>query len=157
MLVHSEQEAMFVACEMESTAVQLYTRALQLLDQLGRKNDPVYPAIEKMLMEEKGHLFRFRSLYHGLDEADEQQLSLAAIGEGLLFEGGLMGAARQGLLKDPESLLDLAIASERASAQKYREFALAAQSEEARQALLLIAGEEEGHLMELEATAEAAQ
>ena len=151
MLVRSEQEAMFVACEMESTAVQLYTRALQLLDQLGRKNDPVYPAIEKMLMEEKGHLFRFRSLYHGLDEADEQQLSLAAIGEGLLFEGGLMGAARRGLLKDPESLLDFAIASERSSAQKYREFAQAAQSEEARQALLLIAGEEEGHLMELEA------
>ena len=154
MLVHSEQEAMFVACEMESTAVQLYTRALQLLDQLGRKNDPVYPAIEKMLMEEKGHLFRFRSLYHGLDEADEQQLSLAAIGEGLLFEGGLLGAARKGLLKDPESMLQLAISSERASARKYREFAAAAETQEARDALLMIAAEEDGHLLELEGVAQ---
>ena len=154
MVVRSEQEAMFVACEMESTAVQLYTRALAVMDHQGRQNDPLYQNIQIMLEEEKGHLRRFRSLYQGLDEADEQQLTLSAVGEGVLFEGGLMGAARRGLLKDVESMLQLAINAERTSVQKYREFAAAAQNEEARSALLMIAEEESGHLMELEAAAE---
>ena len=157
MLIRTEQEALYVACEMESTAVQLYTRALQLMEQLGRKEDPVYNALADMLRDEEGHLRQFRSLYRGLDSSEEQQLALAAVGEGLLFDGGLMGAARRGLLKDPLSLMQLAISSERASAQKYREFAAAAQTEEARQALLLIAAEEDGHLLKLEASAEAEQ
>ena len=153
MVVRSEQEAMFVACEMESTAVQLYTRALALMDQQERQNDPLYKRIQEMLQDEQGHLQRFRSLYQGLGEVDEQQLTLAAVGEGVLFEGGLMGAARRGLLKDVPSMLRLAINAERTSIQKYREFAKAAQTEEAREALLRIAEEESGHLMELEATA----
>ncbi len=157
MVVRSEQEAMFVACEMESTAVQLYTRALAVMDQQGRQNDPLYQNLQVMLEEEKGHLRRFRSLYHGLGEVDEQQLTLSAVGEGVLFEGGLMGAARRGLLKDVESMLALAINAERTSVQKYREFAQAAQTEEARRALLMIAEEESGHLLELEAVAEAAR
>ena len=155
MVVRSEQEAMFVACEMESTAVQLYTRALALMDQQERQNDPLYKSLQEMLKDEQGHLRRFRSLYQGLGEVDEQQLTLAAVGEGVLFEGGLMGAARRGLLKDVESMLRLAINAERTSVQKYREFAKNAQTEEARQALLMIADEESGHLMELEAAAEA--
>lgn len=154
MIVRSEQEALYVACEMESTAVQLYTRALALLEQLGRKGEPLYAGIQEMLATEQAHLRSFRALYHGLDEANEQQLSLAAIGEGVLFEGGLMGAARQGLLKDVDSMLALAINAERTSAQKYREFAAATHSEEARAALLRIAAEEDGHLTELEATSE---
>lgn len=155
MIVRSEQEALFVACEMESTAVQLYSRALALMDQLGRQQEPLYDRIREMLEDEQGHLRRFRSLYRGLDADEEQQLSLAAIGEGVLFEGGLMGAARQGLLKDVDSMLALAIRSERASAQKYRDFAAQAQTEDARAALMRIAEEEDGHLMELEASAEA--
>jgi len=155
MVVRSEQEAMFVACEMESTAVQLYTRALALLEQQERKADPLYNSIQEMLEEEKGHLRRFRSLYQGLGEVDEQQLTLSAVGEGVLFEGGLMGAARRGLLKDVESMLALAINAERTSIRKYREFAESAQTEEARKALLSIAEEESAHLMELEAAAEA--
>ena len=155
MVVRSEQEAMFVACEMESTAVQLYTRALALLEQQERKADPLYKSIQEMLEEEKGHLRRFRSLYQGLGEVDEQQLTLSAVGEGVLFEGGLMGAARRGLLKDVESMLALAITAERTSIRKYREFAESAQTEEARKALLSIAEEESAHLMELEAAAEA--
>lgn len=157
MMVRTEQEAMFVACEMESTAVQLYTRALAVMEQQSRQNDPLYQNLQIMLEEEKGHLRRFRSLYHGLGEVDEQQLTLAAVGEGVLFEGGLMGAARHGLLKDVESMLRLAVEAERASVRKYREFAEAAQSEEARSALLMIAEEESGHLMELEAAAESAR
>ena len=155
MVVRSEQEAMFVACEMESTAVQLYTRALALLEQQERKADPLYKSIQEMLEEEKSHLRRFRSLYQGLGEVDEQQLTLSAVGEGVLFEGGLMGAARRGLLKDVESMLALAINAERTSIRKYREFAESAQTEEARKALLSIAEEESAHLMELEAAAEA--
>ena len=150
MMIRSEQEAMYLACEMESTAVQLYTRALQLMEQLGRKGDEVYPQIQQMLRDEQAHLVRFRSLYKGLDASDEQQLSLSAVAEGILFDGGLMGAARKGLLSTPESLLKFAADSERASAQKYRDFAAIAQSEEAKQALLLIAQEEDVHLRELE-------
>lgn len=157
MVVRSEQEALFIACEMESTAVQLYSRALLLMEQQNRQNDPLYADMLEMLEDEKGHLRYFRSLYRGLDEADEQQLTLSAVGEGVLFEGGLMGAARRGLLKDVHSMLKLAINAERTSIAKYREFAAAAQTEEARSALLRIAEEESGHLMELEATAEAAQ
>lgn len=153
MVVRSEQEALFVACEMESTAVQLYSRALAVLEQQNRKADPLYAGIQKMLEEEQGHLRRFRSLYRGLGEVDEQQLTLSAVGEGVLFEGGLMGAARKGLLKDVESMLALAINAERTSIRKYREFAASAQTEEARAALLSIAMEESGHLLELEATA----
>ena len=154
MVVRSEQEAMFVACEMESTAVQLYTRALALMDAQERQNDPLYQSLQGMLEEEKGHLRRFRSLYQGLGEIDEQQLTLSAVGEGVLFEGGLMGAARRGLLKDVSSMLRLAVNAERTSVQKYREFAQHAQTEDARNALLMIAEEESGHLMELEALAE---
>ena len=154
MVVRSEQEALFVACEMESTAVQLYTRALALMDAQERQNDPLYQSLQGMLEEEKGHLRHFRSLYQGLDEVDEQQLTLSAVGEGVLFEGGLMGAARRGLLKDVPSMLRLAINAERTSIEKYRDFANHAQNEDARSALLMIAEEESGHLLELEALAE---
>lgn len=157
MVVRSEQEALFVACEMESTAVQLYSRALALMEQQERHADPLYAGIQEMLEEEKGHLRRFRSLYRGMEEADEQQLLLAAVGEGVLFEGGLMGAARRGLLKDIPSMLRMAMDAERTSIRKYTEFAQSAQTEEAREALLRIAQEESAHLMELEASAEAAQ
>lgn len=153
MQIRTEQEALYIACEMEAAAVQLYTRALQVMQQLGREKEPLYQSIQDMLREEEGHLCRFRALYRGLDAADEQMLTLAAVGEGVLFEGGLMGAARQGLLKDVESMLNLAIEAERTSAGKYREFANAAETQEARAALLLIAAEEDCHLVELETSA----
>ena len=153
MVVRSEQEALFVACEMESTAVQLYSRALAVMEQQERTADPLYASIQEMLEDEKGHLRRFPSLYKGLDEADEQQLMLSAVGEGVLFEGGLMGAARRGLLKDVQSMLALASEAERTSIRKYREFAQSAQTEEARNTLLMIAEEESCHLIELEVEA----
>lgn len=151
MQIRTEQEALYIACEMESTAVQLYTRALQVMQQLGREKEALYASIQEMLEDEQGHLRHFRSLYKGLDADDEQRLSLDAVAEGILFDGGLMGAARKGLLKDVASMLTLAADAERTSVKKYREFAQAAQSEEAKQALLQIAAEEECHLMELDA------
>lgn len=154
MQIRTEQEAMFIACEMETTAVQLYQRALQVMQQLGREGEPLYQGIAQMAREEQNHLARFRSLYAGLQEGDETRLTLAAVAEGVLFENGLMGATRQGLLKDVASMLKLAADAERTSVRKYHEFASIAQTEEARQALLMIAAEEEGHLMELEAAAQ---
>lgn len=153
MQVRTEQEAIFIACEMESTAVQLYTRALQVMQQLGREGEALYGRIQEMLRDEEAHLRRFRALYRGLDANDEQQLTLAAVGEGVLFEGGLMGAARQGLLKDVDSMLELAIEAEKTSIRKYREFADRAETAEARETLLMIASEEDVHLLELEASA----
>ena len=151
MVVRSEQEALFVACEMENAAVQLYSRALAVLDGQNRQSEPLYASIRKMLEDEQGHLCRFRSLYRGLDAADERQLILSAVGEGVLFEGGLMGAARRGLLRDVPGMLKLAMEAERASIEKYRAFAANAQTDEARDALLMIANEEAVHLAELEA------
>ena len=42
MQVATAQEALFMACEMESSAIQLYTRALSLMEQLGRQDEPLY-------------------------------------------------------------------------------------------------------------------
>ena len=41
MEIRSQQEALFIACEMEKSAIQLYTRALMLLEQQGRADDPI--------------------------------------------------------------------------------------------------------------------
>lgn len=148
MRVTTEQEAMYIACAMESSAVQLYERAMQVLESQGRQQEAIYRSVAAMRLEEMSHLERFRSLYTGLDAQVENQLMLDAVADGILFEGGLMGAARAGLLKDVDSMLRYAAACEAASVEKYRAFAENA-SEEAKAALLSIAGEEERHLAEL--------
>ncbi len=155
MRVTSEQEAMYIACAMESSAVQLYDRALQVLEGQGRQEEALYRSVAAMRLEEMSHLNRFRSFYNGLDAEAEDQLLLAAVADGILFEGGLMGAARAGLLKDVDSMLGYAAKCEATSVQKYREFAENAQSAEAREALLAIAAEEERHLKELTEQTEA--
>lgn len=148
MRVTTEQEAMYIACAMESSAVQLYERAMQVLEGQGRQEEALYRSVAAMRMEEMSHLQRFRALYTGLAVEVEKQLTLDAVADGILFEGGLMGAARAGLLKDVDSMLRYAASCEAASVQKYREFAADA-DEEAREALLDIAAEEERHLAEL--------
>ena len=148
MHVTTEQEAMYIACAMESSAVQLYGRAMQVLENQGRQQEAIYRSVAAMRLEEMSHLERFRSLYTGLDAQVENQLMLDAVADGILFEGGLMGAARAGLLKDVDSMLRYAAACEAASVEKYRAFAENA-SAEAKAALLSIAGEEERHLAEL--------
>lgn len=148
MRVTTEQEAMYIACAMESSAVQLYERAMQVLESQGRQQEAIYRSVAAMRLEEMSHLERFRSLYTGMDAQVENQLMLDAVADGILFEGGLMGAARAGLLKDVDSMLRYAAACETASVEKYRTFAENA-STEAKAALLSIAGEEERHLEEL--------
>ena len=148
MRVTTEQEAMYIACAMESSAVQLYERAMQVLESQGRQEEALYRSVAAMKLEEMSHLQRFRSLYTGLDTEAEKQLMLDAVADGILFEGGLMGAARAGLLKDVESMLRYAAQCEATSVQKYRAFADNA-ADEARRVLLDIAAEEERHLAEL--------
>lgn len=149
MQVRSPQEAFYIACEMERSAVQLYSRAITLMEQLGRKDEPLYARLCQMLAEEQEHLRRFCDLYTGLDATSEQLLLLGAVAEGVLFQGGLMAAARQGLLRDPESMLRFAMNAETTSARKYREFAQLTDDEQARSTLLTIAAEEDRHLGDL--------
>lgn len=145
------QEALFVACEMETSAIQLYSRAISLMEQLGRRGEPLYDHLVLMRADEQEHLARFRSLCGGEALADDRRIALCAAADGILFEGGLMGAARAGLLSDVEGMLRFARQTEAASAQKYREFAATAPSDEARDALERIAAEEERHLRDLQA------
>lgn len=149
MLVKNEREALYLACEMERGAVRLYKRTLMLMERLGREGERLYRCLEHMLSEEKEHLRQFTELYDGLDATEERRLELAAVAEGLLFEGGLMEASREGILADSERMLALARKAEAASAQKYREFAALAEGEGAKNALTMIAVQEEKHLSEL--------
>lgn len=149
MQVTTAQEALFMACEMESSAIQLYTRALSLMEQLGRQDESLYDHLTLMLADEQEHLAQFRALGGRDDLAQERRVALSAAADNILFEGGLMGAARAGLLRDVESMLRFAMLAEETSASKYREFASLAASPGAREALERIASEEERHLSEL--------
>lgn len=150
MQVQSAQEALFLACEMERGAARLYERALMLLRDLGRADDPLLGCIARMHVDEQRHLAKFESLYTGLDEPVERRLMLSAVADGVLFEGGLMGAVREGLLEDAESMLRLALDAEEKAEQTYRAFAGECRDPEASAVLLGIAGEEARHWDELE-------
>ena len=53
------QEALFVACEMEASAIQLYSRAISLMEQLGRRGEPLYDHLVLMRADEQEHLSSF--------------------------------------------------------------------------------------------------
>ena len=149
MQIQSAQEALFVACEMERGAIQLYERALMLLGTLGREKEPVRAQIASMLADEKQHLAQFQELYTGLDSAMEYQLTLAAVASSILFDGGLMGAVRQGLLKDEQSMLAFASRAEEIAAATYRAFAQQCANPRTAEMLHGIALEEDKHLRSL--------
>ena len=140
-----------MACEMESSAIQLYTRALSLMEQLGRQDEALYDHLTLMRADEQEHLAQFRALGGKDGIAQERRVALAAAADNILFEGGLMGAARAGLLRDIEGMLRFAMRAEETSARKYREFAALASASDAREALERIAAEEERHLDDLRA------
>lgn len=146
MQLQSAQEALFIAIEMERRAVQLYERALSVLREQGRQEEPLYAMLQRTHADERGHLAQFQILYGGLDESLERQLILSAVANGLLFEGGLMEAVRMGLLRDVPSMLRYAAQEEEGAAAAYRAFALQCKGEEAQQVLLAIAQEEDRHL-----------
>jgi len=149
MLIKSGQEALFIAIEMERSAIQTYERALMLTD----TNDPAIQALRNQLTvilnDEQQHLKQFQSMYLGLDSSLEQQLMLSAVASSVLFQGGLMGAVRQGMLKDEKSLLEFAIHAEQTAIDTYHSFAQACQDPAAADMLNGIAGEEETHLRTL--------
>lgn len=146
MLIKSGQEALYVAIEMERGAIQTYKRALQMTD----TGDPALRPLRQQLAiiqnDEHQHLDQFQSLYQGLDAAMEKRLMLSAVAASVLFEGGLMGAVRQGMLKDKESLLAFAVQAEKKAVETYRAFAETCGDFDAAAALNTIANEEEKHL-----------
>jgi rubrerythrin len=148
-------EAMFIACEMERGAIRHYARAMQLLKTLGRETEPIYQQLKAMHAEEQSHLENFSGCTCLDDLPLERQTLLTAMMNGWLFEGGLMGAARSGMMDDIPSMLKYAMESEALSAKKYREFAKLAADEKIRSTLLGIAAEEDAHLLELKAQEDA--
>ena len=151
--IRSAKEAMLVACQMETGAVQTYRRALSLMERLGRQEEALYGHLCAILRDEESHLARFRALHDALPQeiSQERALMLSALSQGTLFEDGLLGAARSGFLDSRNAMLHYAAASEKESAERYRAFARAAAEADAREALLQIAAEEDRHLTELEA------
>lgn len=150
MKVQSAQEALYIACQMERGAIQLYERALMLLADLHRAKEPVRAHISSILADEKQHLLQFQELYTGLDTALENQLTLSAVASSVLFEGGLMGAVRHGLLKDERSMLTFAADAEKTAAATYRAFAAQSDDPHAADMLEGIALEEDKHLRSLQ-------
>lgn len=150
MQVENAQEALFIACEMEKNAIQLYRRALMLVEAQGREGEPLYGYLRGALGDEENHLLQFGALYQGLDESTERMLTLGAVAGELLFRGGLMAVVREGGLNDVPSLLRLACESERKAVEAYEGFARQCESAEARQALEAIAREERKHLATME-------
>ncbi len=150
MKIQSAQEALFIACEMERGAIQLYERALMLLAGLQREKEPIRAQIASILADEKQHLQQFQELYTGLDAEMETQLTLSAVAADVLFPGGLMGAVRHGLLGDERGVLAFAASAERTAAATYRSFAAQCQNPRAAEMLEGIALEEDKHLRSLQ-------
>ena len=147
--VKSAQEALYIACEMERGAIQLYERALMLLNDLGRENEPIRAQLAYMLADEKQHLAQFQELYTGLETEIERRLTLAAVASSVLFPGGLMGAVREGLIQDNHSLLAFAANAEQTAAATYRVFADQCNDSRTVEMLKVIALEEDKHLRTL--------
>lgn len=147
--IQNQNEAMFIACQMERGAIKHYSRAMQLMQALGRENEPLYARIAAMLDEEQSHLDQFCSYTDCSQISQDRQTLLTALMQDWLFKGGLMGAARQGMMEDIPSMIQYAQDSEALSAKKYREFAEMTSDEVTRQTLLSIAAEEDKHFLEL--------
>ncbi len=147
MLIQSGQEALYVAIEMERGAIHTYKRALLMLSETDDPAlKPLLQQLKIILNDEHQHLDQFQTLYRGLDTAMEQQLMLSAVASSVLFEGGLMGAVRQGMLKDRESLLRFAMQAEKKAVETYRAFAETCGDPDSAAILNTIADEEEKHL-----------
>ncbi len=149
MQIRSAQEALFIAAEMERRAVQVYQRALMLLEDQGRHGEPICDSLRHTLADEQRHLQQFHTLYLGLGEPMERQLTLAAIANGVLFEGGLMEAVREGFVSDVPGMLGYAAQEEARAAETYHAFARQCRDPETRAVLEAIAVEEERHLSDL--------
>lgn len=140
----SAAEALYLAVRMEARAVLLYERA-RIVFGIG--------ALEAVLLElareERGHQEDFlRLLDREAPVAPERAMLLDAHAGDMLFEGGLIGAVREGAFDSAASLLRWAADEEERAKTRYGEFALLATGE-AREAFLHIAAQEEIHLKRL--------
>ncbi len=145
--VKSEQEALFLACEMERRAIRVYERGVMLT------HDPaIQLLLQRLHNDEKKHLTNFSRLGNCSFEINdqEQQLLLKSYAAQVLFPGGLMQAQREGALSSLHSLLVFARDSEATAVHCYKEFASSCENAEARDMFLAIAQEEQGHLATLE-------
>lgn len=157
MRIKSSQEAFYVACEMERSAQHFYQRAMVLLKELGRADDPLYDHLAKMYADERRHLSIFQDMYAGLDHSAERMLMLSALAGSLLFEGGLVSAVHEGILESVSAMLSYAIQEEAKAVEAYRSFAEQCPDKDAQVVLLAIADEESRHLQELQQDADAMQ
>ena len=145
--VKSEQEALFLACEMERRAIRVYERGMML------SHDPAIKLLfQRLHGDEKKHLASFSRMGSGsLEITDqEQQLLLKSYAAQVLFPGGLMQAQREGALSSLHSLLAFARDNEETAVRCYEEFASSCERVEARDMFLAIAREEQNHLDALE-------
>jgi rubrerythrin len=145
--VKSEQEALFLACEMERRAIRVYERGVMI------SHDPAIKVLlQKLHDDEKAHLTKFSKMGNCSNEITdrEQQLLLKSYAAQVLFPGGLMQAHREGALDSLHSLLEFSRDSEETAVRSYTEFAASCQTAEARNMFLSIAQEEQSHLVALE-------
>ncbi len=145
--VKSEQEALYIACEMERRAIRVYERGLMLC------HDPALLAVLKRLHgDETMHLAKFAKMGNAsmASTDQEQQILLKSYAAQILFPGGLMQAQREGALSNMDALLNFARDSEETAVRCYQEFAASCERDEAREAFLAIAREEQAHLEAIE-------
>lgn len=145
--VKSEQEALFLACEMERRAIRVYERGVMI------SHDPAIKALlQKLHDDEKVHLAKFSKMGNCSKEITdrEQQLLLKSYAAQVLFPGGLMQAHREGALDSLHSLLEFSKGSEETAVRSYTEFASTCHNTEAKDMFLAIAQEEQSHLAALE-------
>lgn len=115
----SVAEALFLAVQMEQRAISMYERAL-LVFRIGNLPD----ILEMLLFDERAHREMFeRMLQHEVPVNPERQQLLSAATGDLLFEGGLVGAVREGAFDSAVSLLSYAADEEERAAARYRQFA----------------------------------
>lgn len=147
MTVRTAQEALYIACQMEKRAIQMYERALLLF-----ADGPCAAEIAVILQDERGHLAQFEAM-GGQAEGLESRLLLTAQAAGTLFSGGLVEAQRKGAFRSPEALYGYAAQEEAEAVRRYGEFAGQFTGEVAG-AFRAIQTEERGHYARLCALAE---
>lgn len=145
--IRNEMEALFLACEMERRAIELYNRAWMLC-----QNTALIPTLEGLILDEQEHLRKFTKMGDdkGNGGIDEKSLLLSAYAAQILFPGGLMQAQRQGAFKSISSLVEYAIAGEVVAIETYSRFAEACEDVSLKQMFLTIAREERVHKAQLE-------
>ena len=152
--IQTDREALFLATKMEEFAVDLYHRAFLLLTL--EKDDPeLVNSVAELMNQEKRHLQDFQKMQGYLsgqnpEKNRQNEMVLSAVAEGILFEGGLMGALRRGMFKTVEEVFAGAEKAEQNSIATYTQLAEQTSSPEAAHLLKWIAKEEGEHLKALQ-------